>query len=36
MAKFKNLLWGMLAMLTTILMVGCGEKDNPLYYPRKS
>ena len=29
MAKFKNLLWGMLAMLTTILMVGCGEKDNP-------
>lgn len=29
MAKFKNLLWGMLAMLTTFMMVGCGEKDNP-------
>lgn len=30
MVKFKNFLWGTLAMLTALLMVGCDEKDNPV------
>lgn len=30
MMKFKNFLWGTLAMLTALLMVGCDEKDNPV------
>ena len=30
MVKFKNFLWGTLAMLTALLMVGCSVNENPV------
>lgn len=30
MMKFKNFLWGTLAMLTALLMVGCSVNENPV------